>query len=161
MNSNSELHALCDLAKRSGAQLTITHDERALKEEGRMIIDTVQIVSGVPGIGPYPMSAIFATEALRKAKHEGKLGPVIVSAYITDMPNSHNSPMPEVIAKMSDGQEHKLFWFYPDEISFEPYEFVGLTVEEGRQLRLKKDLQYLQSDIPPVRRVGDAPSAGN
>ncbi len=151
MNSNNELQALCDLAKRSGAQLTITHDARALNEEGRTIIESVQVVSGVPGIGPHPMSAIFATEALRRAKHEGKLGPVIVSAYITDMPKSLNSPMPEVIATMSDGQEHKLFWFYPDEISFEPDEFVGLTAEEGRQLRLQKDLQYLQSDTPPQR----------
>jgi hypothetical protein len=152
MVANDELKALCDMAIRAGAVLRITHDERALREEGSTIIETVQVV-GIPGIGPHPMSSIFAAEMLRQAKFEGKLAPVIVSAHITAMPKTLLSPMPQVFAKTSDGQEHKLFSFYPDEISFEPHEFVGLTVQEAKQLRFKKDVQYLQGEALARARV--------
>lgn len=69
----------------------------------------------------------------------------IVSATITKMPEMFGDPMPQVIAKMEDGKEHLLFEYYPDEISFTPSEFVGLTIEEAIHLKFVKDRKYIQS----------------
>lgn len=72
-------------------------------------------------------------------------GRKIVKARITKMPERMLDPMPEVIATLEDGSEEVLFSYYPDEISFVPAEFAGLTVDEGRRLKYQKDLAYLQS----------------
>lgn len=69
----------------------------------------------------------------------------IVSARITAMPKSLFDPMPQVHVTMEDGKEQFLFEYYPDEISFSPKEFEGLTIEEARQLKFKKDKDFLQS----------------
>ena len=73
----------------------------------------------------------------------------ITSAIITQMPRPmpHGmfDPMPEVIATFEDGSVKTLFSFYPDEISFRASEFTGLTEEEARALRHKRDVHYLQS----------------
>ena len=69
----------------------------------------------------------------------------ITSARITAMPKSLFDPMPQVHITLEDGKEQFLFDYYPDEISFTPSEFVGLTIEEARHLKFKKDKQYLQS----------------
>jgi len=69
----------------------------------------------------------------------------ITSARITDMPKSFFDPMPQVHITMEDGTEHMLFEYYPDEISFSPSEFVGLTITEAIHLKFKKDKNYLQS----------------
>lgn len=61
------------------------------------------------------------------------------------MPKSLFDPMPQVHITLEDGKEQFLFDYYPDEISFTPSEFVGLTIEEARHLKFKKDKQYLQS----------------
>lgn len=53
--------------------------------------------------------------------------------------------MPLVKVQFDNGEEKELFEFYPDELSFTENEFIGLTKEEGRQLKFEKDLQYLQS----------------
>jgi prepilin-type N-terminal cleavage/methylation domain-containing protein len=68
----------------------------------------------------------------------------ITSARITNLPQQMFGPSPEVIATLEDGTEEKLFEYYSDEISFSPSEFVGLTAEEGRRLKFKKDKQFLQ-----------------
>lgn len=52
--------------------------------------------------------------------------------------------MPEVIATLEDGTETALFDYYSDELSFHPSEFVGLTVEEGRNLKQQKDVRFLR-----------------
>lgn len=72
----------------------------------------------------------------------------ITKARITAMPATMFSPMPKVIVEFDDkpGQEEELFEYYPDEISFRPEEFIGLTKEEARALKGKKDRQYLQSN---------------
>mgnify|MGYP001468952088 CR=1 FL=1 len=44
-----------------------------------------------------------------------------------------------------DGKEEKLFDFYPDEISFSSFEFIGLTKEEAKKIKYTKDLNYLRS----------------
>ena len=61
------------------------------------------------------------------------------------MPKSLFDPMPQVHITMEDGKEQFLFDYYPDEISFTPSEFVGLTIEEARNLKFRKDKRYLQS----------------
>ena len=61
------------------------------------------------------------------------------------MPKSLFDPMPQVHITLEDGKEQFLFDYYPDEISFTPSEFVGLTIEEARNLKFRKDKRYLQS----------------
>ena len=61
------------------------------------------------------------------------------------MPEGMFDPMPEVVATFEDGSTKKLFSFYPDEISFQPSEFVGLTEDEAKALRDRKDTAYLKS----------------
>jgi hypothetical protein len=73
----------------------------------------------------------------------------IISAAITPMPR----PMPEgmfddmpiVRATFEDGSTRNLFEYYPDEISFHPTEFVGLTAQEAISLKMRKDIAYLQA----------------
>jgi hypothetical protein len=69
----------------------------------------------------------------------------IVKAHITKMPKNIFDPMPQVIVTMEDGSEFNLFSYYPDEISFSPEEFIGLTRMEAFELRHKKDVVYIQS----------------
>jgi len=69
----------------------------------------------------------------------------IIKAHITDMPKSMFDSMPEVHVTFEDGSSKKLFEYYPDEISFTSDEFIGLTEEEARSLKGKKDRAYLRS----------------
>lgn len=69
----------------------------------------------------------------------------IVSARITEMPKGYFDPMPQVWVTYEDNKEQMLFEYYPDEISFTPSEFVGLTRSEAIHLKFKKDKAYLQS----------------
>jgi hypothetical protein len=73
----------------------------------------------------------------------------ITSATITPMPRPMPmgmfDPMPEVVATFEDGSTKTLFSFYPDEISFLPSEFIGLTEEDAMSLRHRKDVSFLQS----------------
>lgn len=65
MTDQKELEALIALARRAGATVHVTHDEQALAEEGREIVDMVQ-VSGLEGVGRGYMPAVATAEALRK-----------------------------------------------------------------------------------------------
>lgn len=67
----------------------------------------------------------------------------IRSVTITPMPGSLLDPMPKVIAEFNDGTIKELFSFYPDEIQFQPSEFVGLTEAQARHLKFVKDKAYL------------------
>jgi hypothetical protein len=69
----------------------------------------------------------------------------IKSARITPQPKSLFDPMPQVFVTLEDGSEQFLFEYYPDEISFSPKEFEGLTMEQARTLKFNKDKNYLQS----------------
>ena len=69
----------------------------------------------------------------------------VVLSRITEQPKSFFDPMPKVYVTMENGVEEFLFEYYPDEISFTPDEFVGLTIEECRHLKFVKDKKYLQS----------------
>ena len=61
------------------------------------------------------------------------------------MPEGMFDPKPTVTAVFEDGSTKELFSFYPDEISFEEFEFVGLTESEAHELRLRKDVDFLQN----------------
>lgn len=50
-----------------------------------------------------------------------------------------------VILEFADGTEGFAFYYYPDEITFHPSEFIGMTIEEAAELRTKKDIEYLRS----------------
>jgi hypothetical protein len=69
----------------------------------------------------------------------------IVKARITPIPKALLDPMPEVWVTVENGQEEKLFSYYPDEISFVAEEFIGLTVKEARHLKFRKDRDYLRT----------------
>jgi hypothetical protein len=67
----------------------------------------------------------------------------IISSRITEQPKSLFDPIPKVFVTLENGNEEFLFDYYPDEISFTPNEFIGLTIEESRHLKFKKDRHYL------------------
>ena len=73
----------------------------------------------------------------------------IISAIITPMPrpmpDGMFDPMPEVVATFADGSTKRLFSFFPDEVSFQPSEFIGLTEEEAHSLFQRKDTTCLRS----------------
>ena len=68
-----------------------------------------------------------------------------ITAMPRPMPEGMFDKIPEVYVTTEDGKEHYLFNYYPDEISFTEKEFVGLTLDEARGLKFKKDKTYLQS----------------
>lgn len=67
----------------------------------------------------------------------------VISSRITEQPKSLFDPLPQVFVTLENGVEEFLFDYYPDEISFTPNEFVGLTTDECRTLKFKKDKQFL------------------
>ncbi|MDA8663445.1 hypothetical protein N9L66_00595 [Porticoccaceae bacterium] len=69
----------------------------------------------------------------------------IASATIGPMPEGLLDDMAKVTVTLEDGSTKDLFEFYPNEISFRPEEFVGLTEEGARKLRHAKDVAYLKS----------------
>lgn len=75
--------------------------------------------------------------------------PVIVNCSFGDyprpMPEGILDPMPQVKVQFDDGSEKVLFEFYPDELSFTEDEFIGLTEKQAHELRMKKDIEFLQS----------------
>lgn len=70
--------------------------------------------------------------------------PKIIQARITPLPQSLRDPLPEVWVRLENNVEEKLFEYYPDEISFDAAEFVGLTLDEARALKFKKDRDFLR-----------------
>lgn len=68
----------------------------------------------------------------------------ILDARITKMPLKFLDPMPEVYVTYENGIEEFLFKYYPDEISFHPKEFIGLTKAEALHLKYLKDKDYLK-----------------
>lgn len=69
----------------------------------------------------------------------------IVSARITPMPKSLFDDMPKVYVTLENGIEEFLFEYYPDEISFQTQDFIGLTKSKAKTLKYNKDIAYLRS----------------
>jgi len=70
--------------------------------------------------------------------------PRIVSATILDLRFQH-----AVMATLDNGESTELFRYYPDELSFSPSEFIGLTVEDGSERFTIKDMAYLGASYTP------------
>ena len=68
-----------------------------------------------------------------------------IGPYPRPMSEGMFDPMPEVKVQFNNGDEKTLFEFYPDEISFEESEFIGLNEESARRLKFEKDISYIQS----------------
>ena len=64
MTDDREIRILTEQIAQRGARVTLTFDSTALVREGRLTIETVQI-TGMPGVGPFPMGAIAAAEKMR------------------------------------------------------------------------------------------------
>lgn len=79
----------------------------------------------------------------------GDMASRIVSAVISPIPVEVWDPLPVVTATFDDGSVRQLFSYFPDEISFLASELVGLTEEEARQLKAKKDAVYLKGGYVP------------
>jgi hypothetical protein len=73
----------------------------------------------------------------------------IISVVISPIPREVWEPLPVVTATFDDGSTRELFSYFPDEISFLPGEFVGLTEDEARALKAKKDGTYLRGGYIP------------
>lgn len=71
----------------------------------------------------------------------------VVKCRITEQPKSFFDPMPKVMVTLDNNTEQCVFEYYPDEISFTPEEFIGLTIGECYRLKFNKDKQFLQSSI--------------
>jgi len=71
-----------------------------------------------------------------------EIGPYPDSLFPDDLSDLQ---MPEVKVEYDDGTSEVLYDFYPDEISFIEEELIGLTREEAKRLKFKKDKEYLQS----------------
>lgn len=50
-----------------------------------------------------------------------------------------------VVATFSDGTTRAIFHYFPDEISFSAAELIGLTLDEARNLRHRRDTDFLRS----------------
>ena len=74
-----------------------------------------------------------------------KITSVIITQMPRSMPEGMFDPMPNVFATFEDGSTKRLFSFFPDEVSFQPSEFTGLTEEEAHTLFQRKDTAYLRS----------------
>lgn len=78
-----------------------------------------------------------------------KTEPIIVNCnidpYPRPMPEGMFDKMPEVKVRFDTGEEKTLFDFFPDEISFDSSEFIGLTEKLALGLKFDKDKLYLQS----------------
>jgi hypothetical protein len=85
-------------------------------------------VSGLTAMNSSELNRLFQ-QVVRK----------LVSAEITEatgrLPHGVFEQAPRVIATQDDGSRVELFSFYAHERSFSPAEFVGLSVEEGRNLK--------------------------
>jgi len=68
-----------------------------------------------------------------------------IGPYPRPLPQGMFDPRPQVVVVTETGRELTLFQFYPDELHFSEYEFIGKTVAEGRRLFFEKDRAYLQS----------------
>jgi len=59
--------------------------------------------------------------------------------------SNHRYGDKEVIATMEDGSEKFVFPWFSDELHFTTDELIGLTLEEARDLKQARDVEYLQS----------------
>lgn len=66
-------------------------------------------------------------------------------ATVTFQDSEHRYGDKEAVATMDDGSEEIVIHWFSDELSFAPSDFIGLTVEEARDLKQERDIAYLRS----------------
>ena len=69
---------------------------------------------------------------------------LVVSARITPPPERLGDPLPQVWVTSEDGTDTMAFEYFPDELTFNEAEFIGLTLEECRLLKFGRDRAFLQ-----------------
>jgi hypothetical protein len=69
----------------------------------------------------------------------------IASARISPVDMKNFKFQAHVVATFEDGTERIVVEYYPDEIQFSPEEVIGKTESEVRQMKLRKDREYLLS----------------
>lgn len=69
----------------------------------------------------------------------------ITAARITGLDSAFEDMTTPTVHVTVDGAESELLSFYSDEITISPEELVGLTVDEARELKRRKDVTYLTS----------------
>jgi hypothetical protein len=67
-----------------------------------------------------------------------------ISPYPISMPYGKFDQMPEVKVKLNNGEELILFKFYPDEITINESELIGLSVEQAKRIKFEKEVRSLQ-----------------
>ena len=68
-----------------------------------------------------------------------------IEPYPRLMPEGMFEKMPDVKVRFDNGEEKTKFDFFPDEISFVPKEFIGLTEKQAFDLKFDKDKHFLQA----------------
>lgn len=75
--------------------------------------------------------------------------PIIVGCSIVPYPRRIPVGMYDkkssVKVLLDNGEEHFLFDFYSDEITFTESEFIGLTLDTARRLKYDKDVGFIRS----------------
>lgn len=79
---------------------------------------------------------------MRLSGYQMKIVRCTIGPYPTGM---FDLQMPKVTVDFEDGSTKELFSFYPDELSFRESEFIGLTEQQARDLRHRRDVAYLRS----------------
>lgn len=51
----------------------------------------------------------------------------------------------EAVAIMEDGSKEIVIYWFSDELHFSTTEFIGLTIEQARDLKQRRDMEYLRS----------------
>jgi hypothetical protein len=77
----------------------------------------------------------------------------ITTARITALPKRLGDPMPIIHITLEGEDEERelleLFTYYPDEISFTPEDFIGLTIEQAERLKFNRDQGILVRNAEP------------
>ena len=68
-----------------------------------------------------------------------------IGPFPRPIPDGMFDKMPSVSVTLSNGESLSLFDYYPDEISFDESEFIGLTIAEAKSLKTQKDLIFIRS----------------
>lgn len=140
MGIEVEKEHICTLQKLVAGTITLDQAPEYiakdhLEEDPKYYTKLVEMESKFSGGGP-------TAEGMLKIINQDPT--VITSARITAMPTELLDDMPQVYVTIN-GKEEYLFEYYPDELTFTPEEFIGLTTDEARTLKFEKDKMYLQS----------------
>ena len=67
-----------------------------------------------------------------------------IDPYFSPIPQIMFNQMQEVKVQLSNGENVKLYTYYPDEITITESELIGRTVDQAKRLKFEKDVRSLQ-----------------